>query len=180
MSEKKDQQVDKSKQKKEIKDWKKKCEELEECYKRALADYQNLLKQTAREKEEFVKYAAERFLHDILPVYDNLKMAVEHHKEGGSWLEGVKYVVKQFKTVLEGMGVSEVKAENERFSHETMEAIESQDTKDKEQDGIVVRVLRPGYILHDKVIIPAKVVVYRYKDVNDKENAPENKKKKDK
>ncbi len=178
--EKRDKQEDKSGNKNETKGLEKKYEELEERYKRALADYQNLLKQTAREKEEFAKYAAERFLHDILPVYDNLKMAIEHHEEGSSWLEGVKYVVKQFKTVLEGMGVSEVKAENEKFSHETMEAIESQDTKDKKQDGVVARVLRPGYILHDKVIIPAKVVVYRYKDANNKESASEDKKKKDK
>ncbi|MDP2736642.1 MAG: nucleotide exchange factor GrpE, partial [bacterium] len=47
-------------------------------YKRALADYQNLLKQTAKEKMEFAVYANENMLREILPVYDNLKMAMEH------------------------------------------------------------------------------------------------------
>ncbi len=177
--EKRNKQEDKLEDKNETKDWKKRYKELEERYRRALADYQNLFKQTAREKEEFAKYAAEKFLHDILPVYDNLKMAINYHEEGSGWLEGVKYVVKQFRAVLEGMGISEIKAENERFSHENMEAIEIKDTDDKKQDGIVARVLRSGYILHDKVIIPAKVVVYRYKDTNNKDNKSENKKKKD-
>lgn len=52
--------------------------EWEDKYKRALADYQNLLKQTAKEKMEFAVYANERMLKEILPVYDHLKMAMEH------------------------------------------------------------------------------------------------------
>ncbi len=53
---------------------------LEEKYKRALADYQNLVKQTAKEKMEFAKYANELLLTEMLPVYDHLKIALRHAK----------------------------------------------------------------------------------------------------
>src|SRR3989338_9101301 len=72
---------------------------LEEKYKRALADYQNLLKQTAKEKMEFSMFANEIMLKEILPVYDHLKMAIEHHngESAEEWITGVKHVVKQMK-----------------------------------------------------------------------------------
>lgn len=132
----------------------KKYKELEDKYKRALADYQNLTKQTAKEKQEFAKYANERFLCEILPVYDNLKMAIEHSDENNhdKWLEGVKYVIKQFKTVLESAGVEEIKTVGEKFDHNTMEAVEGKGETVKQE-------ARPGYKLHGKVIAPAKVIL---------------------
>ncbi|MCG2697720.1 nucleotide exchange factor GrpE, partial [Candidatus Parcubacteria bacterium] len=81
----------------------KRYDELEHKYKRALADYQNLLKQTAKEKQEFVRYANEQLIHEILPVYDNLRLALKHAKDtpdGARIRDGVKYVLKQFKDVL--------------------------------------------------------------------------------
>ncbi len=156
--------LNKKDKKSEIKELKKQCEEWENKYKRALADYQNLLKQTAREKEEFAKYAAEQFLYNILPVYDNLKMAIKHNSESDSWLEGVKYVVRQFRSVLEEIGVTEIKTKGEKFSHKTMEAVESKETHSKKKDGLVANVLKSGYTLHGKVIVPAKVVVYKFTD----------------
>lgn len=127
--------------------------ELEDKYKRALADYQNLLKQTAKEKQEFVRYANEQFLCEILPVYDNLKMALKHSdKKNDKWVEGVNYVVKQFKTVLEGAGIEEIKTIGEKFDHNTMEAVEGKGETVKKE-------ARPGYKLHGKVIAPAKVIL---------------------
>ena len=149
--------VDEAKQ--EVKDDKgdglqKKYDELEHKYKRALADYQNLLKRTAQEKVEFVKYANEDLIQAIIPVYDNLKMSLAHVDETvqNGWLEGIKHVIRQFKDVLESMGVEEIKTIGEKFDHNTMEAIEGKGDK-------VVKELRPGYKLNGKVIIAAKVIV---------------------
>ena len=111
---------------------------LEDKYKRALADYQNLLKQTAKEKMEFAVYANERMLREILPVYDNLKMALEHHtrlndavgQDGEStddWLKGVAHVVKQFKDVLNKIGVEEIKVKDKKFDHNLMDAVKSEE-----------------------------------------------------
>lgn len=135
-------------------------------YKRALADYHNLLKQTAKEKEEFGQYARVNFLHEVLPVYDNLKMSLQHFNENAdqnSWAEGIKYVVKQFKDILEGMGVAEIKTVGEKFDHHTMEAVDSEETEDKKKDGIVVREIKAGYKMNSKVIVPARVIVYKIK-----------------
>ena len=134
---------------------KEKCDELEHKYKRALADYQNLVKQTAKEKQEFVKYANEQLLHEILPVYDNLKLALMHAKEtpnNSNIIKGVGYVIKQFKDVLENLGVEEIETVGKKFDHHIMEAVEGKGDK-------VAKEVKPGYKLNGKVIAPAKVIV---------------------
>ncbi len=127
----------------------------EYMHKRALADYQNLLKQTAKEKDEFVKYALSDFMYDILPVYDHLKMSLSglnDEESKNAWVEGVKYVLKQFKEVLNSRGIEEIKTEGEKFDHNTMEAIDGAGENIKQE-------IMPGYKLHGKVIRPAKVIV---------------------
>jgi len=127
---------------------------MEDKYKLALADYQNLLKQTAKEKQEFAKYANEELLHEILPIYDNLKMSLNFSDEeaNNSWMEGVKYVVKQFKDTLEKLGVEEIKTKGEKFNPETMEALGGKGKKVKKE-------VKAGYKLNGKVIVPAKVIL---------------------
>lgn len=134
-------------------------------YRRALADYQNLLKQTAKEKMEFAAYANERMVKEILPVYDHLKLAIEHHngESNDNWLKGVEYVVKQFKDTLEKIGVQEIKVNDKKFDHNLMEAIDSEETEDENLAGQIARQVKAGYKLNGKVIEPAKVVVYKLK-----------------
>jgi nucleoside triphosphatase len=130
-------------------------ESFEHKYLRALADYQNLLKQNAREREEFVKYAVSDFLQDILPIYDHLKMSLaglSEEESGNAWVQGVKHVLKQFKDTLENRGIEEIKTIGENFDHNTMDAIDGQGEKVKQE-------VRPGYKLNGKVIRPAKVIV---------------------
>ncbi len=155
-----------NKNKKHKKDYKELSKDWENKYKRALADYQNLVKEKAREKQEFVKYANEQLILEILPIFDNLKEAFKHsdkeiNKNG--WLEGIKYVIKQFRNVLENNGVKEIKVLGKEFDHQKMEAVENKDTEDEKKDGIVAKELKSGYELNGKVIIPSRVVVYKYK-----------------
>jgi molecular chaperone GrpE len=140
-------------------------ENFENKYKRALADYHNLMKQTAKEKYEFSRFANEAMIHKIIPVYDNLKMSILHHnkKDNDAWQEGVQYVIKQFKNILEESGVEEIKTIGEIFDHNIMEAINTEPTEEKEKDGVVAKEIKAGYILNGKVIIPARVVVYKVK-----------------
>lgn len=142
-----------------------KCD-YENLYKRALADYQNLRKQTIQEKEEFAKFANERLLEGMLPVYDNLKLALMHSANGsnGSSIDdGVKYVAKQFKEVLEKFGIEEIETVDKPFDHNLMEAISMKEATDKEKDGHVAEEVRPGYKLNGKVIVHAKVIVWEFK-----------------
>lgn len=128
--------------------WEHKC-------KLALADYQNLLKKTATEKTEFAKYAISDLLEDIIPVYDHLKMSLQGlsvEEESNAWAQGVKYVLKQFKDVLEARGVEEIKTIGEKFDHHTMEALEG-------TGEIVSKEIMPGYKLNGRLIKAAKVAV---------------------
>jgi len=128
---------------------------FEHQYKLALADYQNLLKKTAADKTEFAKYAISDLLEDIIPVYDHLKMSLQGlpDEEGdNAWVQGVKYVLKQFKEVLEARGVEEIKTVGEKFDHHTMEALEG-------QGEMVVKEIMPGYKLNGRLIKAAKVAV---------------------
>jgi len=147
------------KDKKSIKQNKKdkinKYTELENKYKRALADYQNLLKRTAIEKQEFIKFANEQFLYEILPVYDNLKISLDHiDKEAkkSGLAEGIKYIIKQFNSALTNLGVEEIKIKDKKFNPEIMEAVDGKGEKIKKQ-------IKSGYKLKEKVIIPAKVIL---------------------
>jgi len=127
----------------------------ENKYLRALADYQNLIKQNAKDRQELIKYAVNDFLHDLLPVYDHLKMSLVGISEEAAknpWAQGVMHVLKQFKDVLTAQGIEEIKAVGEKFNHETMEAVDG-------SGEIVKQEIMTGYKLNGKVIRPAKVVV---------------------
>lgn len=130
-------------------------EPWEHKYKRALADYHNLIKQNDKDKQEFVKYAINDFLQEILPVYDHLKMSLISLSDDESkspWVEGVKHVLKQFKDVLKNKGIEEIKTVGEKFDHNTMEAVEGKGEKVKKE-------IMPGYRLNGRVIRPARVIV---------------------
>lgn len=150
----------KEKDKKEKKDDKfKKIEEekndLENRLKRALADYQNLNKNVVSEKAEFARFALEGFFLELLPVYENLKMAISTLNENdvkNPWVEGIKYVIKQFQDIFKANGLEEIETIGQKFDYNLMEAVEG-------QGEIVEKEIRKGYKLKGKVIIPAKVVL---------------------
>lgn len=137
------------------KSWEEKYTDMHNNYKRALADYENLLKRTAKEKQEFARYANEKLLYDIIPVYDNLKTSLKHTDkaaENNGWAEGIQYVIKQFKDVLKNVGVEEIETNGKKFDPHTMEAIKGKGNKVKTE-------IKAGYKLNGKTIIPAKVVL---------------------
>lgn len=139
--------------KKDIGTLKKEIEELTNLWKRALADYQNLQKRQEREKADFVQYASANLILKLLEVLGHLEKAAEHIKDNG-----LSLIVTEFKRILAEEGLEEVKAEGEIFNPETMEAIEAAAGGEKEK---VAEVLHKGYTLKSKVLLPAKVKVYK-------------------
>lgn len=127
---------------------------FEQKYLRALADYQNLLKRTAQDKIDFVKYANHNLIEEILPVFDHLKLSLSGLSETEAkspWAIGVSHVLNQFREILKNNGIEEIKTIGEKFNHETMDAIEG-------EGEIVAKEIIPGYKLNGKVIRPAKVI----------------------
>ncbi len=124
--------------------------EAEGKYKRALADYQNLERQTRESNSRFVKLATQSFVEDMIEPYDHLKLAAAHVKD-----KGLDMVMTQFKAVFESQGVREINPMGKMFDAHTMEAV---DTTDGE-DGKVITVMSSGYELNGIVVKAAKVIV---------------------
>ena len=124
--------------------------ELENNWKRALADYQNLQKRVAEEKQQIVSYANSTLILKLLFVLDNLEMVAAHTED-----QGLSLSIKTFKTVLEEEGIKEVEVFKKDFDPETMDAIEQVPGEENK----VVEVLQKGYKLKNKVLRPARVKV---------------------
>jgi len=128
----------------------KKLEDLENRLKRTLADYTNLEKRIAREKEEFVRFSNAQLLDKFLLVLDDLELCQKHLKD-----KGVSLVYNRFKEVLQSEEVKEIKVLGQEFNPETMDAVEIvSGPKNK-----VIEVVLRGYLLNGKVLRPAKVKV---------------------
>lgn len=135
--------------------------EIKENALRATAEAENFKKRLTREKEDFVKYSNEKVIKELLPVVDNLERAVEHAKEageGGGLLEGVEMTLDLFKKALANLGVTQVSALGELFNPEKHEAVQQIESADHEPN-IVVSEFQKGYMLHERLIRPAMVVV---------------------
>jgi molecular chaperone GrpE len=124
--------------------------ELEENWKRALADYRNLEKRISQQQETFVRLASAALVDKLLGVLDDLERAAGHISD-----EGLDLVLTQFKSVLESEGVKEIKTEREEFDPETMDCVEMVDGP----KNMVTRTTVKGYRLNSNVIRPAKVEV---------------------
>jgi len=134
----------------EIADLKQQCEEKETKYRRVLADYQNLERQTQDDRARFAKLATELFVQQLIVPFDHLLMAAKHIND-----KGLELVIKQFSQLFESQGLKELEVLGKPFDATTMEAI---DTRDGEIDK-VLEVIQPGYELNGIVIRPAKVIV---------------------
>ncbi len=124
--------------------------ELENNWKRALADYQNLEKRMNEEKTQVVEFANANLLSRMLGVLDNLEMLFAHN--GDKTLE---MVIKDFKNVLHEEKVEEIEACGQDFDSSTMDALETI----KGEDGKVMEVVRKGYMFKNKLLRPALVKV---------------------
>lgn len=136
--------------KKKNKKLEEKIKDLEEKWKRALADYYNLEKRVEKEKGKFVKFANAVLLDKLLGVLDNLERAERHLED-----EGLKMSLDQFRSVLQSEGVMEIKVLGQNFDAETMDCAEVV----KGPKNVVMKVINKGYKLNNHVLRPAKVEV---------------------
>jgi len=132
---------------------------------RLRAEFENYKKRMQKEKADLMKFGNESLLRSILPILDNLERAIDHGKdlkENTSLLEGVELTLKQFLGTLERFGVKPVPAMGEVFDPEKHEAISYQES-DQEPHRVISEVLK-GYLFHERLLRPAKVIVSREKD----------------
>jgi len=158
----------KKKEDKETEELKKKLEEKDkeakENYDRLLrtaADFENYKKRTAREKEDWTKFANEDLIRAILPFIDNLERAVNHAQkiaDTGVLVEGVRLTLQQLLQTLNKLGLSSFESVGKPFDpamHEAMLVVET----DKHEPNQVVEEFQKGYLLNDRLLRPATVSV---------------------
>ncbi len=129
---------------------------------RAQAELENFRKRVYRQMDEDRKYALMPFLRDLLPVLDNLQRALEaaekHATAGDSLLEGVRLVQQQWRDVFEKHHCTVIDAEGTLFDPHVHEAIAQFPHPEVPADH-VIQVTQTGYLLHDRVVRPSRVVV---------------------
>lgn len=145
-----DKKRGKQEENKETAELKKQNEELELQVKRVLADYQNLEKRVAGERRELIMGANKELIMRLLPVLDTLMMAEKHTED-----QGLKLSIKQFIDVLKAEGIEKMETAGKDFDPKTMECVEAK----KGEEGKVLSEVRAGYLLNEKVLRPAQVVV---------------------
>jgi len=124
--------------------------EMKERWLRARADYENLLRRTAREKEEIRRTAASTLLETLVPTYETLQAAAAAD-------DGQRRVFEQFRDALEGHGFAAIEDEGLSFDPQRHEAVERVESPLPE--GTVLETVARGYALNGVVLRPARVKV---------------------
>jgi molecular chaperone GrpE len=128
---------------------------------RSQADFENFRKRAAREKEDAVKYANASFLERLIPILDNFELglgAARGNEAAAPIVAGLDMVGKQLNDFLMQHGVEPVDAEGKPFDPNVHEAV-AQEASAEYAEGIVIRQLRKGFKLKDRLLRPSTVVV---------------------
>lgn len=128
---------------------------------RLSAEFDNYRKRKQREIDEFKKFATETVFKQFLSVVDNLERAIasaESDKDLDSLLEGVKMTHKEILKIFQAFNVKPVEAHNQEFDPNFHQAVTQKETDDVPEN-TVTNVLQTGYVLNDRLIRPAMVVV---------------------
>ncbi len=139
-------------------------DEMKDRFMRALADAENTRKRSERDRREAERYGSSRLARDLLPIYDNLKRALEtvteeQRKESAALIEGIELTMRELLHVFEKHGITLISPKvGERFDpniHESMFEAPLPDTN----AGDIIQVSAEGFKLHDRLLRPAQVGV---------------------
>ncbi|MCD6185146.1 MAG: nucleotide exchange factor GrpE [Deltaproteobacteria bacterium] len=152
-------------------------QEAKESYDKFLrisAEFDNYKKRSAREMDEFRKFANESLLIKLLPVVDNLERAIDLIKEKKSskngMAEGIELTLKEIINVLESFNVNSFESLNKTFDPNFHQAVMQEETEDV-QENIVIKEFQKGYMIKNRLLRPAMVVVSKAKNNNKSDNS---------
>jgi molecular chaperone GrpE len=139
---------------------------------RALAEADNIRKRAQRDQEEMSKYAITGFARDMVSVLENLNRAtesVEAHKEQKpeellkTFAEGVDLTRRELLGIFEKFHIKRLDPQGQKFDHNFHQAV-AQIVQEGAAPGTVVQVVQAGYVIHDRLLRPAMVVVAKTAD----------------
>ena len=133
-------------------------DELNDRYKRVMAEFENYKKRSSKERETLYNSILSDVVEVFLPIVDNLENALKVETQDVEYKKGVELVLKQFKDILKTKGVEEIPAIGETFDPSLHEAVSSVQDPDKNAQEIV-QEYRKGYKIGNRVIRHSMVVV---------------------
>ena len=145
----------------QLEDLRRQLDDKQDRLLRALAEADNVRRRTQRDRDDYVKYANESLLRDLVPVLDNLDRALEAARSTAgavSVVAGVELIQRELLRVLERAGVTRYSAVGQAFDPTRHEAIARVVSADAAPD-TVVNETAPGYLLNGRVLRPAMVAV---------------------
>jgi len=135
-------------------------------WQKAKADFINTRKKDEEANRQFAKFAKSDLVLELVSVLDSFDIAFANkgswEKLPAEWRSGIERIHSQLMSVMSSNGLRELNPLGKVFDPTTEEAVSLVDTKNKDDDEKVLEVLQKGYLLHDKLIRPAKVRVGRY------------------
>jgi len=144
-------------------------EEAKETYDRFLrvsAEFENYKKRSAREMSEFKKFANESLIKELLLVVDNMERAISSSKDEGNsnsgLIEGIDMTLKELLKIFEEFGVKQVESLGKPFDPNFHQAVMQEET-DEHPHNTVINELQKGYIINERLLRPATVVVSKEK-----------------
>ena len=150
-------------------DTKDEIKDLKDKLLRTLAENENLRKRTAKEIEQIKKYGHISLLRDLLNVVDNMERAVqsspsENQSQLGikNLIDGIEIVLKEMKSILDKNQIKKIEPLHEKFDYNFHQAMFEAPSSEYDE-GLILEVVQPGYILHDRLIRPAMVGVSKGK-----------------
>ena len=134
--------------------------EAKEKYLRMYAEFENFRRRTAKERIELIQSAGEKVLKELLPVADDFDRAEKAFKDkNDKESEGFFLIQNKFKKILEQNGIKSMDMSSGEFNPDIHDAITQIPVQDESQKGKIVDVVEKGYLLYDKVVRHAKVVI---------------------
>lgn len=135
---------------------------LNDRYLRISAEYENYRRRTAKEKSDLMTYGGEKVLSALLPVVDDLELAlhnIDRSDDLGAIKQGIELIAQKFFTFLQKHGVEQMDVLQKPFDMASQQAIAMVKTDNPEEKGIVLDCTKKGYTLHEKILRFADVVV---------------------
>ena len=135
--------------------------EMKSRWLRSVADMENYRKRIGREKQDIIRSAGASVVESLLPVLENMKLglqAAENHPVAKDVPIGFKMVDDQLKRALNEQGLEELTPDGEAFDPNFHECISHQSSSEIKED-IVIQTVRAGYLLNDRLIRAASVIV---------------------
>lgn len=135
--------------------------ELEKELQYSAADMSNIRQKAAKDRSDAIRFGPSSLARKILPLIGGMERALENSEEaeGVGFIEGARMTLRGLRTALESEGVAHIESLGEQFDPTTMEAIAMIPTPSGFEPGQVVEVVEEGYMLHERVLRAARVIV---------------------